>query len=510
MRSVLISLDFIYREDGSLTPLELNTETKDDIDIWNITNDNFIEKTSSFFRHEELNQYLQSNNITKIVVIAGNANSKYIKAFADFYNYGYTLVSVGKNQVTVPEVEDSDDTIIIRIAYDTYALIDDLYARDNYEFHNLIKNESFASPVTFTENNFDTILNFEDSQDGTIPNYVLKARTPGYVKSEYPKIYKFDNASQLENLKSNLKNNEFIQKFEYNENLSLIDQRTHHLRSMNLICGENLDVVNLINYKSSNLVSIDNTKLIKDYEIDENNRLHPLNECKYYPTYLSKYGFRYHLDNEDKVLMWDNSLKPIQDVNIGDIFKGVKFPQGHEIFPNDPEYVNLNDIENFTLEETKVVSIQGGQQGIFTNITASNEEYGTLSWFDGISNLYLVSGGDVPNGFAFYQKGGELEIGQRIYVYNKSLNTMIDFIVEDLYFDLKDLTGYILSLYKTPEFLIQLEQNHDLYLVQHNSCNSYGCYYPRYPGRCTGTCDDCGKTSPFCNNCGGDAPVYCL
>lgn len=509
MRSVLISVDFVYREDGSLTPLELNTETKDDIDYWHVDNDNFVETTSPFFRHEELNQYLKLNNITKIVLIAGNAHSKYIKYFADFYNYEYTLISVGQNKITVPEVEDSDDTIIIRIAYDTYALIDDLYARDNYEFHNLIKNEPFASPVTFTENNFDTILNFEDSHDGTIPNYVLKARTPGYIKSEYPKLYKFNDVSQLEELKSNLKSDEFIQKFEYNEDLSLMDRRTHHLRSMSLICGQNLDVVNFINYKSANFVSIDNSLLIKEYEIDENSRLHPFNESKYYPTYLSKSGLRYHFDDQDKALMWDDSLKLFEDVSVGDILKGVTFPQGHEIFPDDPEYVNLSDIENFIIEETKVVSIQGGLTGIFVNIKAFNQEFGSLSWYDGVSNLYLVSGGDIPSGFAFYQKGGQLELGQKIYVYIKSKDVFVDFIIEDLYFDLKDKNCYILSLYKTPEFFVQLDENHDLYLIQHNSCNSYGCEYFRYPGRCSGVCDDCGKVSPGCNNCGGDAQIAC-
>jgi hypothetical protein len=34
MRSVLISVDFIYKQDGSLHPTELNTSTKDDLSIF--------------------------------------------------------------------------------------------------------------------------------------------------------------------------------------------------------------------------------------------------------------------------------------------------------------------------------------------------------------------------------------------------------------------------------------------------------------------------------------------
>ena len=157
MRSVLISVDFIYKQDGSLHPTELNTSTKDDLSIIELTKDNFVDEVKGYFDHEMLNTFMIKNSLKKIVLICTSGEGRLYKIFTEYYGYDFEKILVGHTQLTVPEVEDSEDTLIIRVAYDTYALIDDLYARDNYEFHNLIVNEPFASPVTFNENNFDTI-----------------------------------------------------------------------------------------------------------------------------------------------------------------------------------------------------------------------------------------------------------------------------------------------------------------------------------------------------------------
>jgi hypothetical protein len=503
MKSVLISIDFIYREDGTLTPLELNTETRPDIGINDITNENFVEITSPFFQHEELHQYLQSNNITKIVVIQRLGSTRFINAFCNYYNYELTDITVSQDQLTVPEVEDSDDTLIIRIAYDTYALIDDLYARDNYEFHNLIKYESFASPVTFANNSLDTIIEFNESQDGTIPNYVVKARTPGYIKTEYPKLYRLKNDVGIQTLKGNLTENEFIQKFEYNSEMTLIDNRTHHLRSMNLICGENLEVINIINYKSINMISVNNSKLVKDYEIDENDRLHPLNECKYYPTYLTKHSFSYEFDDTDKVLMSNGDLKMFENLAIGDSVLGFKFPVPRTKYP-------VSDLDDFVLEPVDISYLDSKLGGIFVNITAYNSDFGRLSWFDGSSNLYLASGGTIEEGYVEYVSGGQLELGQLIVVFDRNTDNLIYFEVEDLYFDLKPISTYTITLGKIPEFLIQLSEENNLFLIQHNNCFAGFCSYFNYPSPgCGYQCSNCGKNSPGCVDCGGGATTYC-
>lgn len=509
MKSVLISVDFVYKQDGTLHPTELNTSTKDELSIrTDITKDNFIESVNDYFNHELLNSFMIQNNLTKIVTISAGGDDRLYKGFAEYYEYAFERISVGGGQLTVPEIEDSDDTLIIRIAYDTYALIDDLYARDNYEFHNLIQSESFASPVTFTENGFDTITEFEASQDGVVPNYVVKARTPGYIETQYPRGYRFDSVEELNILKQSLGDDEFIQKFEFNNSLSIIDGRTHHLRTMSLICGGTLEVLNLVHYKSINAVSTLNNALVYEQEIDSNKKLNDLFLSKYYPNWLSRNGLNYHSDSNDFVLKSDNTLVQFSDLRIEDEVKYIFFTQELSEF----EEQDFSVFENPEVGSTNVVALSKARNGVFVNITATNAEYGTFSWYDGIGNTYLVRKSNQSNDKVMYYKGGKIEIGDSVMVFNKNLNSVVSLQVESITYDMKDLDLYLISLMPKSEFLIQLdEDNSDLFLIQHNACDSR-------PGRCYfsvascpngTTCSDCGKNSPNCVNCGGASTVTC-
>ena len=509
MKSVLISVDFVYKQDGTLHPTELNTSTKDDLSIRiEVSKDNFLEMVSDYFNHELLNSFMIDNNLTKIVTISAGGDDRLYKAFAEYYGYEFERISVGAGQLTVPDVEDSDDTLIIRIAYDTYALIDDFYARDNYEFHNLISNELFASPVTFTENNFDTITEFESSQDDIIPNYVVKARTPGYIEGTYPKGYRFDTLEELNVLKQNLGDDEFIQKFEFNNSLTLIDGRTHHLRTMSLICGGTLEVLNLVHYKSINPVSTLNNALVYEQEIDSNKKLNDLFLSKYYPNWLSRNGLSYHSDSTDFILKPDDTLVSFSDLRIDDELKYIFYTQELADF----EEQDFSIFENPELGSTNVIALSKARSGIFVNITATNEEYGTFGWYDGIGNSYIVRKSNQSNDKVMYYKAGKIEIGDDVMVFNKSLNSVVPLKVESITYDVKDLDLYLISLTPKSEFLVQLDENNtNLYLIQHNACAPQAgrCYFSVASCPNGSTCSDCGKNSPNCVNCGGASTTTC-
>lgn len=504
MRSVLISVDFIYKEDGTLHPTELNTSTKDDITIRSITNENFETSLEGFFDHKLLNSFMINNSLLKIKTIGGD--SRLYKAFANYYGFDFEHISVTEGSIIVPDVDDSDDTLIIRIAYDTYALVDDLYARDNYEFHNLIKDEPFSNPVTFTENDFDTINEFEPSQDGVIPNYLIKARTPAYEVTEYPKAYRLDNVEELNELKKNLGNNEFIQKYEYNSSLSLIDNRTHHLRTMSLICGPTLEVLNLVQYKSINFVSTQNELLVYDSEIDNNKKLNNLFLSKYYPTFYSKTGLDYHMDETDYVLKPDNTLTSFKNLQIGDEVKSIFF---NKEMAGELEQ-DFSVLENPIIGTSAIGGLRSSRHGIFINITAANETYGTFSWYDGIGNSYIMRNPHLQNNIVSWTKAGVIETGDEIMMYDKSTNQIVPLTVQSIFYDIKNINLYNISLNKHPEFMVQLDSsNSDLFLIQHNGCNGLYCYDGTFFGCGGGTCNDCGKNSFGCVNCGGASTTNC-
>lgn len=509
MKSVLISTDFIYKQDGTLHPTEINTNTIDDItSIGDLDNNNFVEDTSDYFNHELLDSFMKNNQLIKIICISKGGDDRLYKSFSGFYNYEYEHILIGANQLTIPEIDDDPSVLIIRIAYDTYALIDDLYARDNYEFHNLIKDEVFSSPVTFNENGFDTIIEFEPSQDGVIPNYVIKARTPGYTATDYPKGYRLDNMEELNLLKQSLGDDEFIAKYEFNNPLSLVDNRTHHLRTMSLICGPTLEVLNLVHYISLNSVSVKNEKLVYDSEIDLNKQLNGLFLSKYYPTWYSKTGLNFHSDSTDLILNPDDTLISFSDLEIGNEIKNIFFTDKLE---NDSEQES-KIFEHPIIGTSEVVSLTKQKNGIFINITATHETFGTFSWYDGIGNTYVVKKPNQTDDVVLWTKAGIIDEGDKVIIYDKLSNKTIQLVVQKVWYDIKDLDLYLISLKPKPQFLVQLNKsNENLFLIQHNGCTQLNTCYAGAGSCVRGTlCNDCGKNSALCINCGGSATVECI
>jgi hypothetical protein len=500
MRSVLITTDLIRRADGALTPAEINTDSSYELRRTNgdITGDTFIENWGDYFEHVEFHTFLQNRNISKLTVINHTGGiTPMFESFSEYYNYEYTFVQVSAGSITIPFVEDADDTLIIRVSYDTTALVDDLYARDMFEFHDLIKEEAFASPVTFNtgeENNIDTIT-FEPSIDGIVPNYLVKPRVPGYEKGLYPKVYRLDTIEELEALKLTIGENEFIQKYEYNEELGTVDNRVSFIRSFDLIYGSNLDVQHLMTYKSINSVSTKNTLLRYENELDENKRLNKLATAKWHPSYTLSNSLYYHFDETDRILIPDLTTKLATELVNGDIVLGINFNEEIKKFQSYP----VESLETFTTGNASITTLEPNEYDcIFINITAIDENETEYNWYDGIGNNYLIQkqGGD--NVQYLSDNSGFIEIGDNVFVFNKTTNSVKSLTITDVFFDIKPLTTYKISLVNEfREFLIEL--NEDIFLIQHNAGCRAECGTFFYCG--SSTCALCNKNSINCPVC---------
>jgi hypothetical protein len=507
MRSVLITTDLIRRADGTLTPTEINTNSSYELrqKNTNIGGDTFIENWGEYFEHVEFHTFLQNNNISKLTIINGTGGiNPMFQSFSEYYNYEYTLVQVSVGSITIPSVEDADDTLIIRVSYDTTALVDDLYARDMFEFHNLIKDETFASPVTFNtgeETNIDTIT-FEPSIDGIVPNYLVKPRVPGYEKGVYPKVYRLDTVEELDALKLSIGENEFIQKYEYNEELGTVDNRVSFIRSFDLIYGSSLDVQHLMTYKSINSVSTKNTVLHYDNELDENKRLNKLITAKWHPSFILSNSQYYHFDETDKILLPDLTTMLATELIKDDFVLGINFNEEIKKFQS----FNVEALETFTTGSTPITSLdQNTHDCIFINITAIDENQTEYSWYDGIGNYYLIQkqGGDTAQYLS--DNSGFIEIGDGVFVFNKASNSVKSLTITDIFFDIKPIVTYQISLTNQfREFFIELDEN--LFLIQHNGGCVYNC--GDIAGCASSQCADCNKISPGCPVCTNSGFTY--
>jgi hypothetical protein len=513
MRALLISTDLVMKSDGTYTPTEINTATGNHLKIVNLDVDSptyFTDNFAEYINHIEFDLFLQSNNITKIKIIDKVYGfSQIFEGFCKYYtNYEYELIKTRPDSITVPFVEDDDDTIIIRVAYDTTALVDDLYARDMFEFHNLIKDETFASPVTFNtgdETNIDSIT-FEPSIDGVVPNYVVKKRTPGVNYRLYPNVYRLDNQSQLDTLKESLTSDEFIQKFEYNGD-NLVNNRVSFIRSVDILYGSDLNVFNLLTTKNVNSVSTQNNTFIYETETDENGKLNILFASKYYPKIIHKLAESFHFDATDKIVVSDNSVMLTTNLSVGDTVKIAQF----NVENKKNITVNVENLDVFTFTSASVNAI-GEKSGdnVFINLTAVDENNNIYEWYDGLTNYYLIQN-PVEDVIQYTNSpSGKIQIGDKIYVYDSVLNQMKPLTITNITFEVKDITTYSITLEENKrEFLIELSEN--LFLLQHNSstcdqnCSNTGCGGDIYGTICSG----CQKGNN-CPECGGFVSAICF
>jgi hypothetical protein len=121
--------------------------------------------------------------------------------------------------ITIPFIEDNESTLIIRLSYDTTAVIDDQYCRDKFQLQKVIHNESFGVKTYIpVEVDGVTIDDFSDMEDfvynNDIPNFIVKSRYPNYDKEVYPKLYKVENLTQLNELKSTIESDYYLQELE--------------------------------------------------------------------------------------------------------------------------------------------------------------------------------------------------------------------------------------------------------------------------------------------------------
>lgn len=523
MKSVLFSTDFVRRSDGTLTPVEINTNTGHSLKIAHpLTIETFEENLNGFMDYEGLSQFMIQNNLTKLITV--DSWSKFgdiFNIFCEKYGFEYESIVLDKNSINVPDIDEGINELVIRIAYDSYSLFDDMYARDMYEFHNLIKEEDFASPVAFgQEDNLDTITDLELSIDGVAPNYVLKPRYPSYTGSEYPKLYRFETQEKLNQLKLSIQSNEFLQKYEINKtNVEENGNTVYYYRSIDLLLANTLDTLNVFSYKGFNSVRVDNESIKYEEEVDSNFQINDGMGIKYYPLWYTRKNFLFHFDDTDEVLLQDDSLLNANELKVGDTLKSLKF--------DNPSIKNggysnntfsVDELSRFSFVDSNVVvKSENSQKNLFIHIKATNPDYGNFEWYDGWSNPYLINKQGTNSVSFKSEKIGGIEVGDIVYVYNKTASSLIPLTITEVFFEVREDKTYLITLSNSPLFFVGLnktdstEEIGNWFLLQHNQ----NCYNFCYNGNNYGYscfvygCLGCGKNSPGCFNCGGTASGFC-
>ncbi len=382
MRTVLIGSDFMYDKNGNLRPIEINTSTG-----WSQQK---VESHDETYDLTALGQFIQENSFTKVTYVYQAENKEIINRLdilLETINVEFVALKVGSTAITIPYIEDSETELIIRQAYDTTALVDDVYCRDKVNFLNLIKDESYGSQFAYMSSDGSIVSNITTIPDnGNQPNFILKAVEPHYDKNMYPKFYKVSTQEELNVILSNVDNNYFLMEFLYNPE-KLYNNYIQVIRGLHILYPSSLEGIEIGMYTklSDNVVTQSPLYNSETFELDFTERNSYLTSDKV--INLPK------LLDTDVVQLADGTFKTALDLQVGDLLKTIDLPVGDYDIADALRIDETDDVTFSSLQETITYSTNSvtykskiSKTVDYVMVTFSDE----TNWSDTTFSKYLI------------------------------------------------------------------------------------------------------------------------
>ena len=533
MKGVIIATDYLKDTNGEFKLLEMNTNTAI-----------MFKNSNDYLDLDGFEQFVLDNGITNIEIIIPKTvtntliDTEFVEITGSSYNINSFTAAIhtrfesssvnvnahitAANSTTIPVIEDNDTTLIIRVSYDTTALVDSTYCADNFEFLRLMYDTDANSiPKTFinhTELGFDSIGSIV-RDNGEYPNYIIKERFPTTNYGQYPKVLKIANAEELTAIKSNLSSNTLLQEYVFNPS-DTFEGKLKTYRVISLVYGSNLDILDL----THPFIHTNPCAFGTSVDYDENG------ELQYWERicYLQKYGdntntarFRYQFDDESKIIMPDGSISNIDNIQSGSVLKTLNFP-------------------NMPLEEPATGSIPWS--GSFNDLsngleitTTTVAEYSSINKIFWLVNLELSNGtkfSDINYGKAIsktaeqmeyrFNQFNQLNIGDSLLLFNNETNSIEESIISNIQYSYEKINVYSVDV-EPLDYILTTEEDVTIpkyAIFQHNppppgciiiccSASNDAGSYTQCLASGTGYCFQTG-TYDFCINEGIGMPFNCF
>jgi hypothetical protein len=458
MKAVLIGSDFLLDDDGNARLVELNTSA------------GIYQSMIPHLDFSGLEALLQSNSIAELVYIFNDqqlvTDPKFranlslgtkLQSICESLGIAYTPYQVSTYATTVPYVEDSPTKFILRQAFDSTALIDDVYCADKGNLQELIQSQSYAIPAGF---------------DATkAPNVVVKSVQPQYDAKVYPQVHTITNQTEYDTLVANTTAPYFIQEFINSEN-NVIQGRYSIIRSLDLVYGSTLDTLHLGSYHQTSPYGLDiwpdelqagTTALTNKSRIKWISKLSTDDQKNVY-----------HVDEDTKIVTPTGEYISIQDVEEGTVVKSVQFsnlPTGSvDVLAFSSSFAEMES--SLQVNSANVVGfISSSLETVYLNVTL---EDGT-TWDDSTRSTFYteVSGSTVTR----FKSLSQVEVGDKVILLDVATNELLkkEVVALDAVYDTKLI--YELDVEEQDIFLSILDESTNIALVQHNPCwcSGYNC-----------------------------------
>jgi hypothetical protein len=493
MKAVIIGTDFVKDNTGTLKIVETNTN----VDVHNVIVPDL--DWASF------KQFLIDNSISKLHFIYTDGNFINTERATKFDTHipkvtlkdkleevitevggTFTVYEVAKNSITVPYVEDADDTLILRTSYDTTAIIDENYAKDKVNFHRAISNQTFSTKIYYNSST-DTSLNVDDLielhlTDGDAPNYIVKTRYPNTDYVQYPKLYKINSLEDLGTLKASLTSSEYLEEFHSN-NDNVVEGKMGVIRSLDIIYGSTLSCLHLGSYVMTSPLLIDVWETTYDSNGKMNQNARPLWISK---SPNQRMGISYILDDDTPILYADGNFKYPNQILENHVLKTVTLnwvPLDDTSETGEPLYIpNKNsgsfseDLTTFGTTNTNVVSLVSElKESLMIRVTLENG----LVYEDLPHSAMLIEEYDTLR--TIFSHTNEFRVNDSVIFYDYNNNTLVKSKITNLEITYANRRVYDIDVEENDIFLPLADENLGITFIQHNPCQGwcglYSCSY---------------------------------
>lgn len=493
MKAVIIGTDFVKDNNGNLKIVETNTN----VDVHNV-----IVPDLDWISFK---QFLIDNSISKLHFIYTDGNfinterstrfdthipkvtlKEKLEEVANEIGGTFTAYEVAKNSITVPYVEDADDTLILRTSYDTTAIIDESYAKDKVNFHRAISNQSFSTKIYYNSST-DTSLNVDNLTelhltDGDAPNYIVKTRYPNTDYVQYPKLYKVNSLEDLATLKASLTSLEYLEEFHSN-NDNVVEEKMGVIRSLDIIYGSTLNCLHLGSYIMTSPIKVNSWDTLYNSNGLMNQEARPLWISK---SPNQRMGISYILDDDTKILYADGSMKFPNQVLENDVLKTVTLPWvpvNDTSETGEPLYIPTvnsgsfaQDLTTFGTTSTTIVNlVSETKESLMIKVTLENG----LVYEDLPHSDMLIEEYDTLR--TIFSHTNEFRVNDSLVFYDYNNNTLVKSKITNLEVVYVNRKVYDIDVEENDLFLPLADENLGLSFIQHNPCYGWcwsnSCHY---------------------------------
>jgi len=419
MNSVLIGVDFAINGDD-VSFLEMNTDV------------NISKPVVDYFDFTALFNYISSSNFTKLHLIYKKEHTAVefineMKSYCTNNSIIYNETITPSFALFISDVEADDETLVVRLSYNSQAILDDFYCRDKSELTKLIFDNNLTEYIPKTYSKYNDNVTISDNleilnDNGINPNLIVKNTLPS-SQNTFPKFYKLSTQEELTNLKTNLGESTLLQEYIYNTENIIDSTIVNHVRSWFLVSNGLSDIVDCGSYVGANSVQIeDNLITYTNNELDNVARAMFFSNPK-----LAMNANGIPSDYVVKVLQNDNSFQnvPVSNIQIDDVIEAISIAT---LDTNMAENETLNWSYTGSLNElityttASVVSVRN----IDTNIWFYRVDYTNGSSLLSKNKQILVE----SSGSVSFKTASDLEVGDTIFNSSTEFSTISQISME--------------------------------------------------------------------------------